>query len=132
MIVKPFVHGEVWTGQNPSVHFAYMRKPPAPIYGPHKLREWREFRDLTLEHVAAAIGPSLGGFTHASLSRIENRKQPYSQPILEALARVYGTDVASLLSRSPGDPGAVWSSWESERAKLPPPRVGQKTLKNRP
>lgn len=131
MQVKPFVHGAIWTGYSRPVHSAYMRKPE-PIYGPHKLKEWRLFRDLTLEQAADAIGRDLGGFTHASLSRIENRKQPYSQPILEALARLYRTDVASLLSRSPGDPGAVWSSWESERAALPPPPPAskRKTAKN--
>ena len=115
MIVKPFVHGAIWTERNPSVHFAYMER----IFGPHKLREWRQFRELSLEEVADAIGPSVGGFTHASLSRIENRKQPYSQPILEALARVYRTDTMSLLHRSPGEPWGSFSGWELERAEMP-------------
>lgn len=74
------------------------------------MRQWREDRDKTLEEVAEAAG-----ITHASLSRIERGKQPYSQAILEAVADYLNTDVPSLLMRDPSDPEAVWSIWD--RAK---------------
>lgn len=62
---------------------------------------------MTLEAVAEALD-----MTHASLSRIERGLQPYSQPILEALADLYGTDVPNLLMRDPSNPDAMWSIWE--------------------
>lgn len=72
---------------------------------------------MTLEAVAEALD-----MTHASLSRIERGLQPYSQPILEALADLYGTDVPNLLMRDPSDPNAMWSIWdqakEGERQKI--------------
>ena len=82
---------------------------------PHKLtfiRQWRESRAMTLEVLAERVGERIGGMTHASLSRIERGLQPYSQPILEAIAQeLTGGDVASLLMRDPSDPNAIWSIW---------------------
>lgn len=63
---------------------------------PHFLRQWRKYKSQTLEQVAARLHT-----THATLSRIERGKLPYSQQILEGLAEEYGTDPASLLSRDP-------------------------------
>jgi transcriptional regulator with XRE-family HTH domain len=40
----------------------------------------------------------------ASLSRIETGKQPYSQPVVEAIARALRTDVPSLIGRPPQTP----------------------------
>jgi transcriptional regulator with XRE-family HTH domain len=86
---------------------------------PHRLtfiRQWREAKSMTLEALAERVGERIGGMTHASLSRIERGLQPYSQPILEAIAdELTGGDVASLLMRDPSDPHAIWSIWE--RAK---------------
>ena len=85
----------------------------------HKLtfiRQWRESKSMTLEALAERVGEKIGGMTHASLSRIERGLQPYSQPILEAIAdELTGGDVASLLMRDPSDPHAIWSIWD--RAK---------------
>jgi transcriptional regulator with XRE-family HTH domain len=79
------------------------------------IREWRIARGMSLEELADAVGKHLtGGFTHASLSRIERQLQPYSQPVLEAIAFELNTNVASLLSRAPGD--EFWTKYES----LPP------------
>jgi transcriptional regulator with XRE-family HTH domain len=64
-------------------------------YGRHYIREWRKFRRMTLEALASRVGEKIGGFTHASLSRIERGLQPYSQPILEAIADALRTDPAS-------------------------------------
>lgn len=113
------------------VHDVYMAKkagraarPPAkvtprfkrPAHRPTFIRRWREAKGLTLEALAERVATRLGGMTHASLSRIERGLQPYSQPIIEALAdELTGGDVASLLTRDPSEPSAIWSIWE--RAK---------------
>jgi transcriptional regulator with XRE-family HTH domain len=76
-------------------------------YQPTFVRPWREHRNLTLERLADRIG-----ITHASLSRVERGLQPYSQPMLEALAEALATDTASLLMRDPSDPDGIWSIWD--------------------
>lgn len=45
--------------------------------------------------------------SHASLGRIENGEQPYSQPILEALAEALNVSVASLIATDPTKEGQV-------------------------
>ena len=74
------------------------------------IRQWRQHRGLTLAQLADRIGS-----THATLSRIERGVQPYSQPLLEALADALQTDPPSLLMRNPQDPEGIWSLWD--RAK---------------
>lgn len=67
---------------------------------------------MSLEKLAEIVGETTGeGFTHASLSRIERGLQPYSQPVLEAIAEALRTDPASLLMRDPNDP-EIWSVWD--------------------
>lgn len=44
--------------------------------------------------------------TAASLSRIENGKQPYSQDIIEAIAEALGVTVADLTENDPTKPDA--------------------------
>lgn len=84
-----------------SVHTVYMAAVK------HFLRHWRKFKGYTLEQVADRIGT-----THATLSRIETGKMPYNEPMLEALAEIYGTEPASLLMRDPTDPEGMWSIWD--------------------
>lgn len=102
------------------VHPAYMAKGKQQH---HFLRQWRDFRRLSLEAVAEKImllsaeRASDGGgrartMTHATLSRIERGKLPYNQHLLELLADIYGTDVASLLVRNPSNLEAIWSIWD--------------------
>lgn len=98
-----------------SVHAVYMAKAARkvvpqmkPQYGRTFIREWRLHRNLTLEQLADRIDT-----THASLSRIERGKQPYTQPMLEALADALQTDPASLLMRDPSSPDAIWSIWDN-------------------
>jgi transcriptional regulator with XRE-family HTH domain len=74
------------------------------------IREWRQSRGLTLQQLANRIG-----ITHASLSRIERGLQPYSQPLLEALADALQTEPASLLMRNPTDPEGIWSIWDQAK-----------------
>lgn len=98
----------------PGVHPTYMAKVQTrfrrPQYRPTFIRQWREFRGLTLEQLADRVGT-----THATLSRIERGKSPYSQPLLESLASALATDVASLIIRNPQDPEGIWSVWDQAK-----------------
>lgn len=86
---------------------------PHRIKGPKQRRktficEWREYRGLTQDQLSGLLGMS-----KASLSRLENGKQSYTQDFLEACAVALSTDPASLLTRDPTDPEAPWSIWET-------------------
>ena len=87
-----------------------VRSHPKPVYGPHFLREWREYRDYTLEEAGEAVGIS-----HAQLGRIERRLQKYNQELLEALAELYRTEPASLIMRNPQNPEGIWSIWDQAK-----------------
>lgn len=79
------------------------RTPPKPLYGPHFLREWREWAEYTLEDAAEAVELS-----HAQLSRIERRLQKYDQPLLDGLAKLYGAPTPmALVERDPND-NEIW------------------------
>jgi transcriptional regulator with XRE-family HTH domain len=81
-----------------NVHMAKKKDPG------HFIRAWRKsIPGLTLERLAERVGT-----THATLSRIERGKVPYSQPLLEALAEAMGTTPASLIMRDPSRPGSIW------------------------
>lgn len=71
------------------------------------IREWRQYRRLTLVQLAERIG-----ITHGQLSKVERGLRPYSQPMLEKLAEELGTEPASLLMRNPTDPEGIWSIWD--------------------
>jgi transcriptional regulator with XRE-family HTH domain len=60
------------------------------------LRQWREYRGLSLEEAGEKIG-----VTHGHLSKIERGKRHYNQDQLEGLARVYGTSLVALLTVDP-------------------------------
>lgn len=94
------------------LHHMYMKKRVVSrqkqlAYRRTFIRQWREYRNKTLEQLADIVG-----ITHASLSRIERGLQPYSQAILEAIADALMTDVPSLLMRDPTDPEGIWSIWD--------------------
>ena len=72
------------------------------------IRDWREHRNLTQDQLADRLDTS-----KASLSRIENGHQPYTQDFLEACAHALQTDPASLLMRNPTDTESPWSLWET-------------------
>lgn len=73
------------------------------------IREWREHRGLSLRRLADRIemGDDEHSLSHASIGRIENGQQPYSQPILEALADALNVNVTDLLSVDPTKEGEV-------------------------
>lgn len=75
---------------------------------PHFIKEWREFRNLTQESLAARLDTSI-----ATVSRIETGLQPYTQDTLEAFADALSCQPADLIMRNPMDPEAPWSIWET-------------------
>lgn len=77
--------------------------PPQPRYlGRHFIRQWREFRGLTQEALAARVGERLGtSFAHTTLGRIENFRLPYNQVSLEAIAAELGCHPWELLNSDP-------------------------------
>lgn len=82
-----------------------MARNPAPggKFRKGYFKEWREHRGKTQAQVVGSL-EMMGGdlpTTAASLSRLENGKQPYSQPILEALAEVYDAEPADLIAVNP-------------------------------
>jgi transcriptional regulator with XRE-family HTH domain len=74
------------------------------------IKQWREYRDLTQDELAERLETS-----KASISRIENGEQAYTQDFLEACADALRTDPASLLMRDPTDDEAVWSLWDKAK-----------------
>lgn len=75
-------------------------------------KEWRKSSGLTQDQVVDRLAiheDELLPRTTASLSRIENGKQIYTQRILEALADVYGVEEPGwLLDRHPKKDGKVF------------------------
>lgn len=73
------------------------------------IREWRLKRGLSLRRLADRIelDESDGTVSHASIGRIENGLQPYSQPILEAIAAALSCSVTDLLTVDPTKDGDV-------------------------
>jgi transcriptional regulator with XRE-family HTH domain len=67
-------------------------------------KEWRAHRELTQEQVIGrllALDDPMLPTTAASLSRLENGKQIYTQRSLEALADIYQVDPDDLLRPPP-------------------------------
>jgi transcriptional regulator with XRE-family HTH domain len=64
------------------------------------LREWRQYRNLSLAKVGQMIG-----WDHSSLQRLETGHTPYNQDHLELLAQVYMCEPQDLISRDPNSPG---------------------------
>jgi len=75
----------------------------APSKSRHFIREWRKYRGLTLEQVAAQIGMS-----HQNLGKIERGLVPYNQGLLEALAENLRCEPAELIIRAPLDTEVLW------------------------
>jgi transcriptional regulator with XRE-family HTH domain len=78
--------------------------------GSHFLRQWREYRDLSEDQVATAMGIS-----KASVSRVETGETPYTQDFIEAYALAVDCTAADLITRPPDDPDGLWSVWEKLR-----------------
>lgn len=73
------------------------------------IKEWRQHRRLSLRQLAARmeIEPGTELISFASLGRIEKGQQPYSQPVLEALAIALNCEPWDLLHNDPGKTGEL-------------------------
>jgi len=81
-----------------------------PLYRKTYIKEWRQKQGLSLRRLADRLESSPGGdllISHTSIGRIEKGKQPYSQPILEALAHALGVPAWMLLEVNPEKDGDV-------------------------
>lgn len=76
-----------------------LKKPLKPTF----IKEWREKENISQDRLVERVRELVDGFSKASLSRLENGKQPYSQPILEAIAISLGCEPVNLL-RPPTEP----------------------------
>jgi transcriptional regulator with XRE-family HTH domain len=72
------------------------------------LRQWRKYRELTQEELAAQAGISQG-----MVSLLETGKSDYTGELLETIAKTLGCTPADLLTRDPLDMEAPWSIWDS-------------------
>lgn len=70
------------------------------------IKAWREFRGLTQREVVQPTGED-PWITEASLSRIEQGKQPYTSHTLNRLAAIYKCKTSDLLHRDPRGPEIV-------------------------
>lgn len=73
------------------------------------IREWRQFRGLSLRKLSDRIEsePGITSITHASIQRIEMGEQPYNQETLEALAVALDCSPTDLLNVNPKKEGKV-------------------------
>lgn len=90
------------------------RPNPKPQRRPTQIKAWRKVRGLTLAKLTERLLELESiELSEAQVSRIERGEQPYSQDLLEALARVLNCDVPDLLMRDPTAPGSPWSVWDN-------------------
>lgn len=85
-----------------------MRRPSQKTQPRTRVRQWREYRNLTQEALAERVGVS-----HGTISRLENGRIAYTQRLLEAIADALRCTPADLLMRDPTDPEAIWSIWDN-------------------
>lgn len=86
-----------------------VRKAVKPKFRVTYIRDWREYRGLTLKEVEHRMEKSPGEtlITGVSIGRIERGLQPYTQPILEALADALNCTTSDLLEVNPKKQGEV-------------------------
>lgn len=75
-----------------------------PILKPTHIRQWRQKEGLSLRELANRMEKEPGGdlvISHVSIGRIERGEQPYTQPVIEALADALGKSVATLIEVDP-------------------------------
>ena len=93
------------------------------------IKEWREKRGLSLRRLADRLENTPGGdllISHSSIGRIEKGQQPYSQPILEAIATALGVPASMLLEVNPEMDGDVIDI--TLRLKKAPPEVRRQAI----
>lgn len=86
------------------------KRAPKPNLGRHFIRQWRKKRGLSLRALADRMELEPGGellLSHASLGRIEQGKQAYTEEHLEALAEALNCETWELLHVNPEKAGEV-------------------------
>ena len=74
------------------------------------IREWRKYRELTLEELASRVD-----MTASHFSMLERGQRGYTQETLEAIAVALQTSDGALLTRNPLDDSADWSVWDQAK-----------------
>ena len=82
-----------------------VQRPAPPRWRRTYLAEWREFRGLTQEELAAKADLSVG-----LISAIESQKSAYSAESLDSLARALGIERGMLLDVSPKGSETLWAT----------------------
>jgi len=80
------------------------------VLGKHFIKQWREFRGLSLERLANRMEVEPGGpplISGMSLSRIERGKKPYSEELLNAIGEALACEPWELISVNPVADGQV-------------------------
>lgn len=77
--------------------------------GKHFIKEWREYRGLSLRSMANRMEaePGVPLMSHANIQRIETYEQPYDQPFLEAASVALDCEITHLLTVDPKKEGEV-------------------------
>lgn len=78
--------------------------------GNHYIREWREYRGLSLRKLAERLEVDAGGkllADHTQISRIEKGEYQFAEDILNALAVALDVTREDLLSKNPNKDGEV-------------------------
>jgi transcriptional regulator with XRE-family HTH domain len=86
-----------------------MQPPRTLKRRPTFIREWRKYRELTLEQLAERVD-----MTSSHLSMLERGQRGYTQETMEALAYALMCEPQDLLMRRPGN-DAMWSIWEQAK-----------------
>lgn len=105
--VKGFVAHDATTG---IIGYGILDPMAKNKQGQHYIRQWREKRQVSLRKLAARMETEPGGepiVSYAQLSRIETGEQPFSEPILNAIADALGVTRAMLLEMDPNKQGHV-------------------------
>ncbi len=71
---------------------------------PTFIRQWREHRGLSQDLLVERVREHLDTFSKSTLSRLENTRQAYTQPMLEAIASALGCEPEDLIMRLPESP----------------------------
>lgn len=85
-----------------TTRFKSVIRPPRQFF-----KEWRKYREMTLEQAAP-----LAGMTAGNLSAMERGAQGYTPAGLEALAQVYRTSPGWLLEVNPLKDDGIGPIWD--------------------
>jgi len=76
------------------------------------IREWRKYHGLTLQQLCDKLELDEGlSYTMGHISRMERGDTPYTQDLLEALARVLLCEPMDLVVRDPNEDASIITLW---------------------